>query len=54
VDLRDGVKVVTAAETWMLVRPSGTEPLVRVYIEARGEQAFDNVRESALRIVQEK
>lgn len=54
VDLRDGVKVVTAAETWMLVRPSGTEPLVRVYVEARGEQAFDNARESALRIVQGK
>ena len=51
VDLRDGVKVVTGAGTWMLVRPSGTEPLVRVYVEARSRQAFDNVRNSALKIV---
>ena len=52
VDLRDGVKVLTGDGTWMLVRPSGTEPLVRVYVEARSRQAFDNVRDSALKIVQ--
>jgi alpha-D-glucose phosphate-specific phosphoglucomutase len=51
VDLRDGVKVVTGAGTWMLVRPSGTEPLVRVYVEARSRQAFDKARDSALKIV---
>jgi alpha-D-glucose phosphate-specific phosphoglucomutase len=52
VDLRDGVKVITGAGAWMLVRPSGTEPLVRVYVEARSRQAFDNVRDSALKIVE--
>jgi len=51
VDLRDGVKVITGAGTWMLVRPSGTEPLVRVYVEARSREAFDNARNSALKIV---
>jgi alpha-D-glucose phosphate-specific phosphoglucomutase len=51
VDLRDGVKVITAEQTWMLVRPSGTEPMVRVYIEARSREAFDGARESALGIV---
>ena len=51
VDLRDGVKVITSAGTWMLVRPSGTEPLVRVYVEARSREAFDNARNSALKIV---
>jgi len=30
----DGVKLVAADGRWMLVRPSGTEPLVRVYLEA--------------------
>ena len=53
-DLRDGVKVVTADQTWMLVRASGTEPLVRVYIEARSREAFEKVRSSALEIVKEK
>ncbi|HEY5526281.1 MAG TPA: phosphoglucomutase/phosphomannomutase family protein [Candidatus Anoxymicrobiaceae bacterium] len=54
VDLRDGVKVITASDTWMLVRASGTEPLVRVYIEARSQEAFDKVRKAALKIVKGK
>jgi alpha-D-glucose phosphate-specific phosphoglucomutase len=53
VDLRDGVKVITGTGTWMLVRPSGTEPLVRVYIEARSRQGFDKARNWALKIVKE-
>lgn len=31
----DGVKLNLADGGWLLMRPSGTEPLVRVYIEAR-------------------
>jgi len=30
----DGLKVVMADGSWMLVRPSGTEPLFRIYAEA--------------------
>jgi alpha-D-glucose phosphate-specific phosphoglucomutase len=51
VDTRDGVKVVSADQTWMLVRPSGTEPMVRVYVEARSRAAFDTARRSALKMV---
>ncbi|PKQ28930.1 MAG: phosphoglucomutase [Candidatus Anoxymicrobium japonicum] len=51
VNLSDGVKVITAADTWMLVRASGTEPMVRVYIEARGKEAFDRARKTALKII---
>jgi phosphomannomutase len=54
VDLRDGVKVITADDTWMLVRASGTEPLVRVYIEARSKESFDKARKAALKIVKGK
>lgn len=46
VDTTDGVKVVTE-EGWVLVRPSGTEPLVRVFAESRAEAA-------AKRLVEEK
>lgn len=53
-DLRDGVKVVTGSDTWMLVRASGTEPLVRVYVEARSKESFAAARKSALRIVKGK
>ncbi|MFT5169875.1 MAG: phosphomannomutase, partial [Candidatus Omnitrophota bacterium] len=31
----DGVKLILEDETWLMFRPSGTEPLVRVYSEAK-------------------
>lgn len=31
----DGVKYVLEDESWLLIRPSGTEPVLRVYAEAR-------------------
>ncbi len=31
----DGVKLLCADESWLMLRPSGTEPLVRAYAEAR-------------------
>jgi hypothetical protein len=33
----DGVKMVRDDGSWLLIRPSGTEPLVRCYIEARSD-----------------
>lgn len=53
-DLRDGVKVITKEQTWLLVRASGTEPLVRLYVEARSRDAFDKARASAVKIVKGK
>ncbi len=31
----DGVKLICANEDWLMFRPSGTEPLVRIYAEAK-------------------
>jgi alpha-D-glucose phosphate-specific phosphoglucomutase len=33
----DGVKYVLADDSWLLIRPSGTEPVLRVYAETRDE-----------------
>ena len=30
----DGVKLICEDESWLMFRPSGTEPLVRIYAEA--------------------
>ena len=30
----DGVKFIFADGSWLLLRPSGTEPMVRIYAEA--------------------
>lgn len=41
----DGVKYLLEREAWVLVRPSGTEPVVRAYIEAGSEEDFTAIRE---------
>jgi phosphomannomutase len=37
VDARDGVKYVAADSTWLMLRGSGTEPVLRVYAEAKSD-----------------
>ncbi len=37
----DGVKFLFADESWMLMRPSGTEPVVRVYAESEDKQDLE-------------
>ncbi|MCB0154283.1 MAG: phosphoglucomutase/phosphomannomutase family protein [Anaerolineae bacterium] len=40
VDSYDGVKYHLADDSWLLIRPSGTEPVLRVYAEASDEKAI--------------
>jgi phosphomannomutase len=40
---KDGVKFFTSDESWLLVRFSGTEPLVRVYAEATSAALRDEL-----------
>jgi alpha-D-glucose phosphate-specific phosphoglucomutase len=37
VNTTDGVKYLLADDSWLLIRPSGTEPVLRVYAEGRSE-----------------
>jgi phosphomannomutase len=37
----DGVKYLLVDDSWMLIRPSGTEPVLRVYAEAREQGMVD-------------
>jgi phosphomannomutase len=34
----DGVKYIMADDSWLLIRPSGTEPVLRVYAEGRNRE----------------
>jgi phosphomannomutase len=34
----DGVKYIMDDDSWLLIRPSGTEPVLRVYAEGRTEE----------------
>jgi phosphomannomutase len=48
VDRTDGAKFVFDDGSWMLLRLSGTEPLLRLYVEAESPKASAKlVREAA-------
>ena len=42
----DGVKFLFEDGNWMLMRPSGTEPLVRVYAESPSTKETEQILES--------
>jgi phosphoglucomutase len=42
----DGAKFILEDGSWVLMRPSGTEPLVRIYAEASNEQELEVLLES--------
>jgi phosphomannomutase len=39
----DGWKFILDEDTWVMVRPSGTEPVLRIYVEAPNESIADEV-----------
>jgi phosphomannomutase len=39
----DGVKFILADDSWLLIRPSGTEPVLRVYAEGRSPEMVDEL-----------
>jgi phosphomannomutase len=52
IDSRDGVKFVAEDSTWLMLRGSGTEPVLRIYAEAKSDadaQKLLKVGESLLR-----
>ena len=45
----DGVKFLFAGNSWMLMRPSGTEPLVRIYAESESKEDLEELLEEGRR-----
>ncbi len=43
----DGLKIITAEDHWLLMRPSGTEPLMRVYAESDSDKRTGELLELA-------
>ena len=44
-DLKDGVKLMLGNSTKILVRPSGTEPLLRIYFETETEEKLSSLKQ---------
>ncbi len=54
IETLDGAKVWIDKETWIMVRPSGTEPLIRMYGESTDKTLLDSKVEEYRRLVQSK
>jgi alpha-D-glucose phosphate-specific phosphoglucomutase len=48
----DGFKLLLEDGSWLLVRPSGTEPVLRVYAEAGGDERVEALLEAGREIVE--
>jgi alpha-D-glucose phosphate-specific phosphoglucomutase len=46
VDTLDGIKFYMSDESWLLIRPSGTEPVLRIYAEAHTHEAVKALLEA--------
>lgn len=51
VDRRDGVKLLLEGDAWVMMRPSGTEPLVRIYAEAATTDEVNDLLDAAEMVV---
>jgi alpha-D-glucose phosphate-specific phosphoglucomutase len=51
---RDGVKYILADDSWLLIRPSGTEPVLRIYAEARSEAAVQTLLTAGARLAEKQ
>ena len=40
-DTTDGIKITIDSKNWVMIRPSGTEPIVRVYAESESQEKLD-------------
>jgi alpha-D-glucose phosphate-specific phosphoglucomutase len=52
VNTRDGVKYLMADSSWLLIRPTGTEPVLRVYAEAHNQQEVAALLEEGAQLAQ--
>lgn len=51
IDRTDGLKIILKDGSWVLMRPSGTEPVVRVYCEASSREELNRLAEAAGKFV---
>ena len=49
----DGVRLTFADDSWVLVRPSGTEDYVRITLESRSEDRAEEIKEACVKIINE-
>jgi len=48
IDLKDGVKLMLGEKTKILVRPSGTEPILRIYLETNNREKLEELKNNVI------
>ena len=49
----DGVRLTFSDDSWVLVRPSGTEDYVRITLESRDADRAEEIRDVCVKIINE-
>ncbi len=49
----DGVRLTFSDDSWVLVRPSGTEDYIRITLESRDEKRAEEIKEICVKIINE-
>ena len=49
----DGVRLTFADDSWVLVRPSGTEDYIRITLESRDETRAESIKDTCVKIINE-
>ena len=42
-DMTDGIKITIDSKSWIMIRPSGTEPIIRIYAESDSQEKLDDL-----------
>ena len=42
-DISDGIKIQVDQDNWVMIRPSGTEPIIRIYGESNSQDNLDSL-----------
>ncbi|MFX1449873.1 MAG: phosphoglucosamine mutase, partial [Promethearchaeota archaeon] len=48
----DGFKFVLDDGSWLLIRPSGTEPLLRCSAEAKNQDSLENILREGVKLLE--
>ena len=50
----DGVRLTFEDDSWVLIRPSGTEDYIRITLESRSQKRAEEIKERCLKLIKEK
>lgn len=52
-DTSDGIKIIFDEKNWVMIRPSGTEPIARIYAEADSQQRLEQTMSKYIKRVKD-